>query len=113
MIDRNGKPHEKADPIVVHRLRQIFEPTRTEEEHESELLEDRDTTWFGFGRDASGHPLFHDYGRFAAIMSETVTDETAERYPQLATFIGETGMFSLPCVHSSTCCAHLIHEPPS
>ncbi|KAI1760166.1 FabD/lysophospholipase-like protein [Hypoxylon sp. FL1150] len=90
----NGKPHEKADPIVVQRLRQILEPTRTEAEHESELLEDRDTTWFGFGRDASGHPLFHDYGRFAAIMSETVafTDETAERYPQLATFIGETGV---------------------
>ncbi|KAI1103045.1 FabD/lysophospholipase-like protein [Jackrogersella minutella] len=88
----NGKPHEKADPLVVHRLRQILEPTRTEEEHESELLEDRDTTWFGFGRDASGHPLFHDFGRFAAIMSETVTDETVERYPQLATFIGETGV---------------------
>ncbi|KAI0179862.1 FabD/lysophospholipase-like protein [Hypoxylon sp. FL1284] len=88
----NGKPHEKADPVVVQRLRQILEPTRTEAEHESELLEDRDTTWFGFGRDGAGHPLFHDYGRFAAIMSETVTDETAERYPQLATFIGETGV---------------------
>ncbi|KAI1798690.1 FabD/lysophospholipase-like protein [Daldinia bambusicola] len=87
----NGKPHEKADPLVVHRLRQILEPTRTEAEHESELLEDRDTTWFGFGRDAFGHPLFHDYGRFAAIMSETATDETVERYPQLTTFIGETG----------------------
>ncbi|KAI2616839.1 FabD/lysophospholipase-like protein [Hypoxylon sp. NC1633] len=88
----NGKPHEKADPLVVHRLRQILEPTRTEAEHESELLEDRDTTWFGFGRDHAGRPLFHDYGRFAAIMSETVTDETAERNPQLATFIGETGV---------------------
>ncbi|KAI1371265.1 FabD/lysophospholipase-like protein [Hypoxylon crocopeplum] len=88
----NGKPHEKADPLIVHRLRQILEPTRTEEEHESELLEDRDTTWFGFSRDASGRPLFQDYGRFAAIMSETVTDETVERHPQLATFIGETGV---------------------
>ncbi|KAI0122402.1 FabD/lysophospholipase-like protein [Daldinia grandis] len=87
----NGKPHEKADPLVVHRLRQILEPIRTEAEHESELLEDRDTTWFGFGRDAFGCPLFHDYGRFAAIMSETVTDETVDRYPQLTTFIGETG----------------------
>ncbi|KAI0005731.1 FabD/lysophospholipase-like protein [Xylariaceae sp. FL0662B] len=87
----NGKPHEKADPVVVHRLRQILEPTRTEAEHEYELLEDQDTTWFGFGRDASGHPVFHDYGRFAAIMSETLTDGTVERYPQLATFIGETG----------------------
>ncbi|KAI1505709.1 hypothetical protein F5X99DRAFT_215888 [Biscogniauxia marginata] len=87
----NGKPHEKADPIVVHRLRQILEPTRTEAEHEFELLEDQDTTWFGFGRDAYGHPLLHDYGRFAAIMAETTTDEHNERYPQLASFIGETG----------------------
>ncbi|KAI3321837.1 hypothetical protein HD806DRAFT_523766 [Xylariaceae sp. AK1471] len=87
----NGKPHEKADPLVVHRLRQILEPTRTEEEHEAELIEDQDTTWFGFGRDASNHPQLYDYGRFAAIMGETQTDETGERYPQLASFIGETG----------------------
>ncbi|KAI1342705.1 hypothetical protein F5Y15DRAFT_373717 [Xylariaceae sp. FL0016] len=89
----NGKPHEKADPAVVNRLRQILEPARSEAEHESELLEDQDTTWFGFGRDATGHPLLHDYGRFAAIMGETVTEDkdNQERYPQLASFIGETG----------------------
>ncbi|KAI0471495.1 hypothetical protein GGR56DRAFT_654355 [Xylariaceae sp. FL0804] len=88
----NGKPHEKADPAVVHRLRQILEPTRTETEHESQLREDYDTTWFGFSRDDSGHPLLHDYGRFAAIMGETMADEPdVERYPQLASFIGETG----------------------
>lgn len=87
----NGKPHEKADPAVVHRLRQILEPRRTEAEHEAELLEDEDTTWFGFGRDPSGHPIFHDYGRFAAIMRETITEETPDRYPQLVSFIGETG----------------------
>jgi hypothetical protein len=69
-----------------------LEPTRTEEEHEAELLEDQDTTWFGFGRDASNHPQLYDYGRFAAIMNETQNDETGERYPQLASFIGETGM---------------------
>ncbi|KAI1360297.1 hypothetical protein F5Y08DRAFT_331673 [Xylaria arbuscula] len=77
----NGKPHEKADPLVVGRLRQILEPMRTEEEHEAELLEDQDTTWFGYGRDASNHP--HLY--------ETHTEETGERFPQLASFIGETG----------------------
>ncbi|KAI1125989.1 hypothetical protein F5Y10DRAFT_279102 [Nemania abortiva] len=87
----NGKPHEKANPLVVDRLRQILEPTRTEEEHELELLEDQDTTWFGYGRDASNHPQLYDYGRFAAIMAETHTEETGERYPQLASFIGETG----------------------
>ncbi|GAW25333.1 putative patatin-like serine protein [Rosellinia necatrix] len=87
----NNKPHEKADPVVVDRLRQILEPTRTEEEHEAELLEDQDTTWFGYGRDASYHPELRDYGLFAAIMAETHTDEVGERYPQLASFIGETG----------------------
>ncbi|KAI1170029.1 hypothetical protein F4777DRAFT_592252 [Nemania sp. FL0916] len=87
----NGKPHEKADPLVVDRLRQILEPTRTEEEHQAELLEDQDTTWFGYGRDASNHPQLYDYGLFAAIMAETYTEEAGERYPQLASFIGETG----------------------
>ncbi|KAI0871339.1 hypothetical protein GGS24DRAFT_492309 [Hypoxylon argillaceum] len=87
----NGKPHEKANPLVVDRLRQILEPTRTEEEHEAELLEDQDTTWFGYGRDASNHPQLYDYGLFAAIMAETHTEEAGERYPQLASFIGETG----------------------
>ncbi|KAI0403160.1 hypothetical protein F4802DRAFT_316845 [Xylaria palmicola] len=86
----NGKPHEKADPRVVDRLRQILEPTRTEEEHEAELLEDQDTTWFGYGRDASNHPQLYDYGRFSAIMAETQA-EGGDRYPQLASFIGETG----------------------
>ncbi|KAI0421978.1 hypothetical protein F5X98DRAFT_360733 [Xylaria grammica] len=87
----NGKPHEKADPRVVDRLRQILEPTRTEQEHEAELLEDQDTTWFGYGRDASNHPQLYDYGRFAAIVAETQTEQMGERYPQLASFIGETG----------------------
>ncbi|KAK8002141.1 hypothetical protein PG991_014363 [Apiospora marii] len=87
----DGKPHEKADPMVIHRLRQILEPVRTEEEHEAELLEDEDTTWLGFGRDANGRSVLHDYGRFAAIMGETTAEDTTERFPQLVSFIGETG----------------------
>ncbi|KAI0437961.1 hypothetical protein F4803DRAFT_565654 [Xylaria telfairii] len=87
----NGKPHEKANPVIINRFRQILEPTRTEEEHEAELLEDQDTTWFGYGRDASNVPQLYDYGRFSAILAETRTEETGERYPQLASFIGETG----------------------
>lgn len=98
---RNGKPHEKADPAVVHRLRQILEPTRTEAEHEAELQEDEDTTWFGFGRDATGQPALHDYGRFAAIMGETFTEDAGERYPQLVSFIGETGTWAMPCAASA------------
>lgn len=80
---------------MVHRLRQILEPTRTEAEHEAELQEDEDTTWFGFGRDPTGQPVLHDYGRFAAIMGETFTEDAGERYPQLVSFIGETGTWAM------------------
>ncbi|EMR64244.1 patatin-like serine protein [Eutypa lata UCREL1] len=90
-----GKPHEKADPIVVQRLRQILEPNRTEADHQAELIEDEDTTWFGFGRDASGNPIFEDHGRFAVIMGECHNTAT-ERYPQLVSFIGETGSVQIP-----------------
>ncbi|KAK9426461.1 hypothetical protein SUNI508_02902 [Seiridium unicorne] len=87
-----GKPHEKADPMIVQRLRQIFEPIRSEEDHQQELLDDEETSWFGYGKDSSGHPVFQDYGRFAAVMGESHGREVAmERYPQLVTFIGETG----------------------
>ncbi|OTA77343.1 hypothetical protein M434DRAFT_402358 [Hypoxylon sp. CO27-5] len=86
-----GKPHEKADLVVIQRLRQIFEPLRTGTDHEVELARDRETTWFGFGRDSSGHPIFQDYGRLAAIMSESHVVGTTDRYPQLVSFIGEAG----------------------
>jgi hypothetical protein len=76
----------------VHRLRQIFEPVRSEADHQQELLDDEETAWFGYGRDSTGHPVFQDYGRFAAVMGESHAREVAmERYPQLVTFIGETG----------------------
>lgn len=93
-----GRPHEKADPFVVERLRQIFEPVRTEADHQQQLLDDEETAWFGYGRDASGHPIFQDYGRFAAIMSDGHQTEGIERYPQLVTFIGETGEYPTPRV---------------
>jgi hypothetical protein len=80
---------------VVHTLRQILEPARTEAEHASELLEDEDTTWFGFGRDSAGQSLFYDYGRFPAIMSELVANGPPEIYPQLVSVIGETGKLNL------------------
>lgn len=100
--------------MVIRRLRQILEPVRTEEEHEAELLEDEDTTWLGFGRDANGRSVLHDYGRFAAIMGETTAEDTTERFPQLVSFIGETGMIdgihSLALSYSGEAgwdCAHI------
>jgi hypothetical protein len=89
----DGRPHEKSNAEVVQRLRQILEPTRTENDHEHELQNDDDTTWFGVGRDSNNQSVFQDYGRFATLMSESQTPELGSRYPQLVSFIGQTGMF--------------------
>lgn len=88
---------------MVHTLRQILEPTRTEAEHAFELLEDEDTTWFGFGRDSSGQSMFYDYGRFAAIMSELVANGSSDIYPQLVSVIGETGKWAYDNMEKYEC----------
>ncbi|TGJ84807.1 hypothetical protein E0Z10_g3967 [Xylaria hypoxylon] len=90
VVGRSGNPHEKVDPVLLQRLRQVLEPIRTEAEHVVELDQDRESTWFGFDRDSSGHPTFVDHGRFTAIMTESLAGNAAERYPQLVSFIGET-----------------------
>ncbi|KAK4225116.1 hypothetical protein QBC38DRAFT_270522 [Podospora fimiseda] len=87
----DSRPHEKSNAAVVQRLRQILEPSRTDIEHESELQNDDDTTWFGIGRDGLGQSVFEDHGRFASLMSESYNREMDTRYPQLVSYIGQTG----------------------
>jgi hypothetical protein len=87
----DGKPHEKTDRAVVERLRQIFDPKRTPEQQQELHRSDEDTTWFGIARDGSGVPVFQDYERFAAIMEQSRGVEGTVRYPQLVSFIGQTG----------------------
>lgn len=86
-----GRPHEKADPHVITRLREILEPSTTDADHDRNLELDDDTTWFGVVRDASHQHVFQDYGRFAALMGESQSDYDEDRYPQLVSFIGQTG----------------------
>lgn len=86
-----GRPHEKSDPHVVTRLREILEPSKSDEEHDRSLELDDDTTWFGVVRDPSQQQIFQDYGRFAALMSESQSEEVEDRFPQLISFIGQTG----------------------
>jgi hypothetical protein len=88
----DGLPHEKTNRQVVERLRQILDPTRSTEEQESLHRSDEDTTWFGIARDSANLPIFQDYGRYATIMTESQTLEVNVRYPQLVSFIGQTGM---------------------
>ncbi|EWY81854.1 hypothetical protein FOYG_16063 [Fusarium oxysporum NRRL 32931] len=86
-----GRPHEKSDPHVITRLRGILEPNTSDADHEKSLELDDDTTWFGVVRDPSQQQVFQDYGRFAALMSESQSEESEDRFPQLVSFIGQTG----------------------
>lgn len=90
-VGYDGRPHEKSDPNIVRILRQILEPVRTDADIDTEHQADEDITWFGVGRDASNQPVLQDYGRFATLVSESQPEEPVNRYPQLVSFIGQTG----------------------
>ncbi|KAF2650662.1 hypothetical protein K491DRAFT_697115 [Lophiostoma macrostomum CBS 122681] len=87
----DGLPHEKADPNIVQRLKEILTPPTDQAEQQSLHVDDDDTTWFGVGRDNNGHSIFEDYGRYATMMADSNTGEHKSRYPQLVSFIGQTG----------------------
>ncbi|KAH7147389.1 hypothetical protein DER46DRAFT_670987 [Fusarium sp. MPI-SDFR-AT-0072] len=52
---------------------------------------DDDTIWFGVVRDPSQQQAFQDYGRFAALMIEGQKEQSEDHFPQLVSFIGQTG----------------------
>ncbi|KAI4241802.1 MAG: hypothetical protein L6R40_004348 [Gallowayella cf. fulva] len=87
----DGYGHEKIDKLVVERYRSILEPSSNVEEQEALHRDDEDTTWFGIGRDHADGPVFEDYGRFSALMQESMSRPGAVRHPQLVSFIGQTG----------------------
>jgi hypothetical protein len=94
-IGADGLPHEKTDLKVVERLRDTLDrQDRTPEEQEKLHKNDEDTTWFGIARDEANMPIFQDYGRYAAILAESLAMRRRSRYPQLVSFIGQTGMIS-------------------
>lgn len=87
----DGRPHEKTDKRVFDRLQKILDPERTPAEQQEQHKSDEDTSWFGIARDSANMPIFQDYGRYAKIMANSTTSRTKVRYPQLVSFIGQTG----------------------
>lgn len=87
----DGLPHEKGDPTIVKRLKNILTPPTDSNEQQQLHVEDEDTTWFGIARDEANQSVFQDYGRYANIMADSTTGAHKLRYPQLVSFIGQTG----------------------
>lgn len=88
----DGLPHERTDLEVVERLRGTLDISdRTPQEQQELHKSDEDTAWFGIARDEADMPIFQDYGRYAAILAEPQANIRRNRYPQLVSFIGQTG----------------------
>lgn len=77
----DGLPHEKANPTIVQRLKEILAPPQDYYEQQMLHVKDEDTTWFGLVRDNHNRSIFDDSN----------TDEYQLRYPQIVSFIGQTG----------------------
>lgn len=90
-VGPDGLPHEKADPEVVSRLKETFSPPSDSNELEALHIDDEDTTWFSIARNSSNLPTFQDHGRYATLMANSALLEHGTRYPQLVSFIGQTG----------------------
>ena len=86
--------HEKIDRQVVERYRSILESSSSNQEQDVLHKEDEDTTWFGIGRNRADDPVFEDYGRYATLMAESLPPKPMARYPQLVSFVGQTGKSS-------------------
>lgn len=86
--------HERIDRQVVERYRNILESSSNNQEQDALHKEDEDTTWFGIGRNRTDEPIFEDYGRYAALMAESLPPNPMIRYPKLVSFIGQTGKSS-------------------
>lgn len=85
-------PHEKSDPIITIRLQGILTPATNPDVQKQLHLNDSDTTWLRYTRSSfRQEPELHEYPRYKKLMQNSFTSEWRERWPQLVSFIGQTG----------------------
>jgi hypothetical protein len=90
-VNRDGMPHEMINRQVAARLREIFTPSSDPILQRKLHQTDAGTVWFGITRSISGSPILQDYRRYSTIMRESSTGEYEQRWPQLVSFVGQTG----------------------
>jgi hypothetical protein len=100
-VNRDGLPHEKINKEVATRLKEIFTPTSDPNTQRQLHQADRDTTWFGVCRGSSGRPELQDHGRYSRLVRDSWTRKYRERWPQLVSFVGQTGNFFPPTTKCS------------
>lgn len=102
---QQGRPHEKTDKRVFDRLISIFDPPEDPQELTLLHSEDEETLWFGVEHTEGEKCTFRNTGRSAALMAATKKFGSSDRYPQLVSFVGQTGEYLL---HVSTMIEHVV-----
>ena len=88
----DGLPHEKIDIRIATRLKKILNSSNGPREQDALHQDDETTIWFGIERNYADVPTFQDYQRYSTLMLEHMPARHESRYPQLVSFVGQTGM---------------------
>ena len=91
---KGDSPHEKSDPEITKRLQDILTPATNLDTQKQLHKADSDTTWLRHTRNTRPfvqEPELVEYGRYKELMQASFTSEWKERWPQLVSFIGQTG----------------------
>lgn len=90
--------HEKSDLRITEHLQGILTPATDDKIQRKLHMDDSDTLWLRYTRPfLQKEPELHEYGRYKKLIQDSFTSEWKERWPQLVSFIGQTGD-TLPCV---------------
>lgn len=76
---------------MVQRLKQTFGDPSPEEQS-ARHVKDLNTTWFGVLKEANQGLSLHYNTRLVDIMQDSRSGEYEDRFPQLVSFVGQTGM---------------------
>lgn len=91
----NQNAHEKINKKVVEHLKEIFTPASDPVVQRELHQKDQEATWFGVCRGVSGQPELQDHGRYSDLIRDSWTGEFRECWPQLVSFVGQTGIESV------------------
>lgn len=80
------------DPETARKIQSVFNSAKRVEFVEKLHEQDRLSKWFGVVRDASGRPVFEDYGRYNVLSADSRSRLNSDQpqFPQFVSFIGVT-----------------------
>jgi hypothetical protein len=87
----SGLAHEKSDTSIAQRLENAFTAPKDTKQAQRLHVNDSDTIWLSFTGEHTDLPSIQDHDRFTALIQDSFSGRWNERWPQIVSFIGQTG----------------------